>query len=84
MSHSKSPRKIGHLLLHACKQTFHITKVRTSQKVKGAMMRNLSCNIFNPGAVVRRCSVEKVLLEISQSSQEYTCARASFLIKLQT
>ena len=28
--------------------------------------------------------MKKVLLEISQNSQESTCARASFLIKLQT
>ena len=34
--------------------------------------------------VVRRCSVEKVLLEISQNSHENTYARVSFLIKLQT
>ena len=34
-------------------------------------------------AVVRRCSVKKVLLEMSQNSQENTCARVSFLIKLQ-
>ena len=34
-------------------------------------------------AVVRRCSVEKVFLEISQNSQENTYARVSFLIKLQ-
>ena len=33
-------------------------------------------------AVVKMCSVEKVLLEISQNSQENTCARFSFLIKL--
>ena len=33
-------------------------------------------------AVVQKCSVEKVFLEISQSSQENTCARISFLIKL--
>ena len=31
-----------------------------------------------------RCSVKKVFLEISQNSQEGTCARVSFLIKLQT
>ena len=31
----------------------------------------------------QRCSMEKVLLEISQNSQENTCARVSFLIKLQ-
>ena len=34
-------------------------------------------------AVDQRCSVKKVLLEISQNSQENICARASFLIKLQ-
>ena len=36
-----------------------------------------------PEAVVQRCFVKKVFLEISQSSQEDPCARASFLIKLQ-
>ena len=34
-------------------------------------------------AVVQRNSVKKVFLEISQNSQENTCVRASFLIKLQ-
>ena len=33
--------------------------------------------------VARRCSVKKVLLEILQNSQENTCARVSFLVKLQ-
>ena len=33
--------------------------------------------------VVRRCSVKKVFLEISQNPQENTRARVSFLIKLQ-
>ena len=32
--------------------------------------------------VVPRCSVKKAFLEISQNSQENTCARVSFLIKL--
>ena len=36
-----------------------------------------------PEAVVWRCSVEKVLLEISQNSKENTCAGVYFLIKLQ-
>ena len=31
-----------------------------------------------------RCSVKKIFLENSQNSQENTCARVSFLIKLQT
>ena len=35
-------------------------------------------------AIARRSSVKKVLLKISQNSQENTCARAFFLIKLQT
>ena len=33
-------------------------------------------------AVTQRCSVRKVFLEFSQNSQENTCARVSFLIKL--
>ena len=33
--------------------------------------------------IVRMCSVKKVLLEISQNSQENTCARDSFLIKFE-
>ena len=35
-------------------------------------------------AVIQRCSVKKVFLEISQNSQEDTCARVSFLIKLRS
>ena len=33
-------------------------------------------------AVAQRCSVKKLFSEISQNSQENTCARFSFLIKL--
>ena len=36
-----------------------------------------------PEAVTQRCSVKNVFLEISQNSQENTCARTSFLIKWQ-
>ena len=35
-------------------------------------------------AVVQRCSVKEVFLEILQNSQENTSARISFLIKLET
>ena len=38
---------------------------------------------FNSEAVVRRCSVKKVFLELSQNSQENTCARFFVLVKLQ-
>ena len=34
-------------------------------------------------AVIQMYSVKKVFLKISQNSQENTCARVSFLIKLQ-
>ena len=34
-------------------------------------------------ALARRCSVKKVFLEISQNSEENTCATVYFLIKLQ-
>ena len=34
-------------------------------------------------AVTRMCSVKKVFLKMSQNSQENTCVRISFLIKLQ-
>ena len=39
-------------------------------------------NTDNRDAIVQRCSVKRVFLEISQNLQENTCARASFLIKL--
>ena len=37
--------------------------------------------IFFREAVVQRCSVKKLFLEISQNSQENTCTRASFFTK---
>ena len=43
----------------------------------------MSIFIFSQ-AVVFRFSVEKVFLEFSQNSQENTCARVYFLIKLQS
>ena len=36
-----------------------------------------------PEAVIRRCSVNKAFSKILQNSQKHTCARDSFLIKLQ-
>ena len=35
-------------------------------------------------SLVRSCSVKKVILETSQNSQENTCAKDSFLLKLQS
>ena len=39
--------------------------------------------MINAEAVARICSVKQVFLENSQNSQRNTCARVSFLIKLQ-
>ena len=43
----------------------------------------LFLEVHNSEAVVQRWSVKNVFLEISQNSQENTCVRVSFLIKLQ-
>ena len=51
-------------------------------KVKIIDRYSISSNIYNIAAVVQSCSVKKVLWEISQNSQENTCSRACFLIKL--
>ena len=45
-------------------------------------MQNKKSSSFYSEAVVRRCPVKKMFLEISQNSLENTCARVSFLIKL--
>ena len=38
---------------------------------------------YRSEAVLRRCSIKKVFIEVSQNSQENTCAKVTFLIKLQ-
>ena len=45
-------------------------------------LRNTDLVLQLMEAVVRRRSVKKVFLEISQNSQENFCVRVSFLIKL--
>ena len=47
------------------------------------MKCEISGHVQNTEAVVQRCSVKKVFLEVSQNSQENICTRVSFLIKLQ-
>ena len=46
-------------------------------------MKYFYFSIQHSEAVVQMCSVKKVFLEIAQNSQENTCTRVSFLIKLQ-
>ena len=45
---------------------------------KEFFQRRTSFVWVSPEAVVWRCSVEKLFLEISQNSQENTCVRVSF------
>ena len=51
-----------------------------------ALLIKKACKLFSKmtasEAVVQRCSVKKVFLEISQNPQENTCVKASFLINL--
>ena len=50
---------------------------------KNRYLRLLPFFTFALETAVRRCSVKKVFLKISQISEEKTCTRVSFLINLQ-
>ena len=56
---------------------------RAVEIVKRSTLYTFSVSFHATEAVVQRCSVKKVSLEISQNWQENTCAWVSFLIKLQ-
>ena len=51
----------------------------TGREILG-ILRNFCFDFYSKETVALRCSVKNVLLEISQNSQEKTCARVSFLI----
>ena len=70
--------KIGQYSLQIYQQ-MSILSTEKYQMIKQVFLQTM----FRTEAVAQRCSVKKVLLKISQNSQENTCARASFLIKLQ-
>ena len=59
--------------------------IKWEQKLKSTRLIILFCytDVIKLEAVIQRCFVKKVFLEISQNSQESTCASVSFLIKLQ-
>ena len=60
-----------------------VSNVRDPVKQVNWKSKNHPNDYEDTEAVVRRCSVRKVSLEISQNSQESTWVRNSFLIKLQ-
>ena len=63
-------------MMHQAKRSCYITPIFF-------LWTKLHENLLLAEAVAQRSSVKKVLLEISQNSQENTCARVFFLIKLQ-
>ena len=63
-------------------QKLHLVKCKNLGLVKTNHLKVLHTFLY-PEALVQRRSVKKAFLEISQNSQENTCARDSFLIKLQ-
>ena len=79
--------KDRNLLQHGTKITFYRTRHKDIVPVFDDQLNFVFCTDI-PGvlmklgaeAVVQRCSIKKVFLEISQNSQKNTCARVSFLI----
>ena len=75
------------LLFWLFSQRRHISPMQYLRSDKGAVTfyRSSHSQIFFKicRSSHRRCSIKKVFLRISQNSQEKTCARVSFLIKLQ-
>ena len=65
--------KIGQYSLQIYQQ-MSILSTEKYQMIKQVFLQTM----FRTEAVAQRCSVKKVLLKISQNSQENTCARASF------
>ena len=60
------------------------TKNHVDSSYYAILLGEMSDNLFPKAeAVSQRCCIKSLFLEISQSSQEDACARASFLIKLQ-
>ena len=65
--------------------TDHVTRYAVSCVVRSKKKQVLLEKIIKHSeAATRGVLCKKVFLEISQNSQENTCARVSFLIKLQT
>ena len=56
--------------------------INSIDSLKISLIHRVTLQIF-PEAVVLRCSIKKMLLNISQNSPENACTRVSFLRKLQ-
>ena len=66
------------------KEDTTLSKRKKSKSINKELFRGkFICFFVSLEVVARRCSVKKVLLEISQNSQENTCVRVSLSTKLQ-
>ena len=75
-----------HILKVSVLKTFsrkEVSRVTTYQKASLKWRFSVWYKQWIIEAVAQRCSVKMVFLEIPQNSQKNTCARVSFLIKLQ-
>ena len=63
-----------------CTRVSFLIRLHTTSSIKA--VTHLLCLLLLE-AVAQTCSVKKVFLDMSQNWQENTCARVSFLIKLQ-
>ena len=68
-------------ILRNIQATYYVWKEVIHYRRKSSSL--FSIKSFSTEAVAQRWSVKKLFLKISQNSQENTCARVSFLIKLQ-
>ena len=84
--------KIMHLKVYLsalvlCSRTFRARRWELQQIRQHFYWHHLNfppiLDIGHVEAVALRCSVKRLFLKISQNSQENTCVRVSFLIKLQ-
>ena len=91
---NRNPNKQAQEIIFSRKKTaslhpvvhFDNRQLTQIHKHLGMMVLGFDSNLsyeHHKEAVARRCSVKKVFLKISQNSEKNTCARASFLIKLQ-
>ena len=62
---------------------YYKTTFRSHENHENHRLTLENCKSDSLKAVVGRCSVNKVFLKVLSKSQESTCVRVSFLIKLQ-
>ena len=69
-----------------CNSYYKMRRLLLIATVQAAQIKSFesSFNVLIAESVVQRCKFKKLFLKIPQNSQENTCARVSFIVKLQT